>query len=156
MTSARTFAISTVILGLVTLAHAIVTWPVAATLALFGGGALIAFVAEVVVIQLDWLEHHIGPNVLGVPLYLLFGWTGVIYLLFRIALLVTDGWVAVALTGILATTYDILTDHQGVENGHWTYQDNLPGPRYREIPWWNFLGWLLISSLTAAFALPFR
>ncbi len=152
MTSGRTMALTSVFLGLVALAHAVVTWPVPATLAVFGGGAAIAFVAEAVAITLDWLEHHIGPKVLGVPLYVLFGWTGVIYLTLRLTLLVIDGWTAVAATGLLATTYDILTDHQGVANGHWTYREGLPGPRYRGVPWWNFLGWLVISCLTAALA----
>jgi hypothetical protein len=155
MTSGRAFAVTTVVLGLVTLAHAFVTWPVSATLALFGGGALVAFVAEAIVVNLDWLEHRIDPKVGGVPLYVLFGWSGVIYVAFRIALLATEGWAAVATTGALATTYDALTDHRGVKDGHWTYTDDLAGPRYREVPWWNFLGWFLISCLTAAFAIPF-
>lgn len=155
MTSGRTFAVTTVALGLVTLAHATATWPVDATFALFGGGAVVAFVAEAIVIDLDWLEHHVGPKVAGVPLYVLFGWTGAIYLAFRVALLVTDGWTAVAATGVLVTTYDVLTDHRGVANGHWTYSDGVSGPRYRGVPWWNFVGWLVVSCLTAAFAVPF-
>lgn len=149
------FAAITTLLGVVTLAHATVTWPVAATVAFFGGGALVAFGAEAAVIALGWLDHHVGPKLAGVPLYVLFGWTAAIYVVFRIALLVTEGWVAVVLAGILATSYDILTDHQGVENGFWTYTDDLPGPRFREVPWWNFAGWLAISWVTAAFAVPF-
>ena len=156
MDHGQRFAVTTAVLGVVALAHATLTWPVAATLAFFGGGALVAFSAEAVVIALGWLEHHIGPKLAGVPLYVLFGWTAAIYLAFRAALLVTDGWVAVALAGVLATTYDFLTDHQGVENGFWTYTDDLPGPRYREVPWWNFTGWLAISWVTAALAVPFR
>ncbi len=155
MTSGRVFAILTVFLGIATLAHAVFTWPLHATLAFFVGGAIIAFIAEAVVINANWLEHHIGPKIVGVPLYLLFGWTGTIYIAFRLALFVTDGWTAVVAAGILATTYDVLTDHLGVENGYWTYTDDLPGPRYRGVPWWNFVGWLAISSLTAAFAIPF-
>ncbi len=154
MASGRVFAVITVSLGIVTLAHAVFTWPLHATLAFFVGGALVAFIAEAVVINLNWLEHHIGPKVLGVPPYLLFGWTGTIYIAFRFALLVTDGWAAVVAAGILATTYDVVTDHRGVEDGHWTYTDNLPGPRYRGVPWWNFVGWLAISCLTAALAVP--
>ena len=155
MTSGRVFAVITVALGIVTLAHAAFTWPLYATLAFFVGGALVAFIGEAVVINANWLEHHIGPKVVGVPLYLLFGWTGTIYISFRLALLVTDGWTAVVAAGILATTYDVLTDHYGVRDGHWTYTDDLPGPRYHGVPWWNFVGWLVISFLTAAFAIPF-
>ena len=155
MPSGRGFAATTVALGTVALTHAAFTWPLYATLAFFVGGALVAFIAEAVVINLNWLEHHIGPKVLGVPPYLLFGWTGTIYIAFRLALLVTDGWAAVVAAGILATTYDVVTDHRGVEDGHWTYTDNLPGPRYRGVPWWNFVGWLVISCFTAALAVPF-
>jgi uncharacterized membrane protein len=155
--SGRTFAATTVALGVVALAHAAVTWPTAATLAFFGGGALVAFVAEAMVIELGWLEHHVGPKVVGVPLYLLFGWTGTVYVAFRVALLATDGagTAAVAVAAVLATAYDLLTDHRGVEEGHWTYTDDLPGPRHRGVPWWNFVGWLVVSSLTAAFAVPY-
>lgn len=155
MTSGRTFVTTTLGLGLVTLAHALVTWPIAATLALFGGGAAIAFVAEAVVVNLGWLEHHLGRTVAGAPLYVLFGWTGLTYLAFRTALLVTDGWVAVVAAGSLATAYDMLTDHRGVEEGYWTYLADLGGPRYRDVPWWNFAGWFAISCLTAAFARSF-
>lgn len=155
MTGSRTFATATVAVGVVALAHAILTWPLYATVALFGGGGLIAFVAEALVINLGWLDHNIGPKIVGVPPYLLFGWTGVVYIAFRAALLVTNGWLAVALTGVLATTYDVLTDHHGVDDGHWTYVDSLRGPRYRGVPWWNYLGWLTISCLTAAIAVPF-
>lgn len=155
MASHRRFAGLTVVLGLGTVLHGVLTWPTRATIALFGVGAVIAFVAEAVVIHLGWLEHHIGPQLLGVPLYLLAGWPAVIYLAFRLAHLTAMGLPAVLLTAVLATTYDLFTDHQGVESGHWTYTDDLPGPRLRGVPWWNFGGWLLISALTAAAALPF-
>ncbi len=155
MVSKRVFAATTIAVGIVALFHAIVTWPLPATLALFGGGALVAFIAEAVVVNLGWLDHNIEPKAVGVPLYLLFGWTGTIYVAFRVALLVTDGWAAVAVAAVLATTYDVFTDHMGVEDGHWTYTDDLPGPRYRDVPWWNYVGWLLISCLTAGLAMLF-
>ena len=155
MDSERTLVVTTVALGTLALAHAALTWPPVATLAFFGGGALVAFVAEAVVIELDWLEHHVGRTVGGVPLYVLFGWTGTVYVAFRVALLVTDGWTAVAVAGVLATGYDVLTDHRGVAAGYWTYTDDLSGPRYRGVPWWNFAGWFGISSLTATFAVAF-
>lgn len=156
MVSNRAFATSTVLLGIVTFAHAVATWPPSATGALFGGGVLVAFIAEFIAVNLGWLDHHIGPRIAGVPLYLLFGWPGTIYVAFRIALLATDGWVAVGVAAVIATIYDFLTDHQGVQDGHWTYTDDLPGPRYRGVPWWNFGGWFVISFVTAAFTIPFR
>lgn len=155
MSSDRLFVAFTVAIGVVALAHAAITWPLAATVAFFGGGAAVAFVAEAVVVDLGWLEHHVGPTVRGVPVYVLFGWTGVIYAAFRVALLVTGGWTAIVAAAALATAYDVLTDHRGVADGRWTYTDDLPGPRYRGVPWWNFAGWFAIGCLAAAFAVPF-
>ncbi|WP_232688317.1 carotenoid biosynthesis protein [Halobacterium zhouii] len=155
MERGRAYAVSVVTLGLLSLAHALWTWPRQATLALFGGGALVAFVAEAVVVQLGWLDHHVGPKLLGVPLYVLFGWTGVVYVSFRVALLVTPGWAAVALAAVLATALDVLSDPRGVAEGHWTYTDDLPGPRHRDVPWWNYAGWLAVSASTAALALQY-
>jgi hypothetical protein len=155
MPSSRTFAATTTAIGVVALVHALLTWPLEATLAFFAGGAAVAFVAEAVVINLGWLEHHVGPKVLGVPLYVLFGWTGVVYVAFRLALLAVEGWPAVAVGAVIATGYDVLTDHQGVAAGHWAYTDDLPGPRFRAVPWWNFAGWLVISTLTAGLGFTF-
>ena len=155
MVDKSTFALTTVAVGVVALVHATVTWPSGATLAFFLGGALAAFVAEAAVVNAGWLDHHIGPKAVGVPFYLLFGWTGTIYVAFRLGLLATDGWAAVGVATALATTYDVLTDHRGVEDGHWTYSDDVPGPRHRDVPWWNYAGWVGISALTASLALPF-
>ncbi|WP_353633551.1 carotenoid biosynthesis protein [Halobacterium sp. NMX12-1] len=152
MPSNRAFAASVAAVGLVALGHAALTWPPAAVLVFFAGGAAIAFVAEAVVVNLGWLEHHVGPNVVGVPVYVLFGWTGAVYVAFRAALLVTDDWPAVALVAALATGYDALVDHRGVADGRWTYTDDVPGPRVRGVPWWNFAGWLAISAATAGLA----
>jgi hypothetical protein len=151
----RAFVASTVGLGLVAMAHAALTWPPRAAVALFAGGAAVAFVAEAVVIRLGWLEHHVGPRVLGVPPYALFGWTGVVYVAFRVALLVADGRTAVVAGAALAAGYDALNDHRGVEAGLWTYTDDLPGPRHRGVPWWNVVGWLVVGGATAALSLPF-
>lgn len=155
MRSRRAFVTSTLGLGAVTLAHALLTWPLGATLALFGGGAVIAFVGEATVVSLGWLEHAIRPKLVGVPLYLLAGWTAITYGGFRVSLLVADGWVAVAVGAGLATSCDILTDHRGVQNGFWRYTDDWVGPRYRGVPWWNYAGWALISGCTAGLAVPF-
>ncbi|MFB6229395.1 MAG: carotenoid biosynthesis protein, partial [Halobacteriales archaeon] len=121
MPDGREFARLTVGVGVVALVHAALTWPPAAVVALFGGGAAIAFAGEAIVISLGWLEHHVGPTVLGVPLYVLAGWTGIAYAAFRVALLATDGVMAVALAATLATGYDVLSDHRGVAEGYWTY-----------------------------------
>ena len=155
MPDGRIYVASTVAIGLVAVAHAALTWPLRAVVALFAGGATVAFVAEAVVIRLGWLEHHVDPQVLGVPPYALFGWTGLVYVAFRVALLVADGRTAVVAGAALAAGYDALNDHRGVEAGLWTYTDDLPGPRHRGVPWWNVVGWLAVGGATASLALPF-
>jgi hypothetical protein len=155
VTRTAPIVLGSVLLGGGALVHAGLTWPVAATLALFGGGALIAFAAEAVVIRLGWLNHRVGPQLVGVPLYVLPGWTGATYVSVRLALLVTNGVGAVVLAASIATVYDMLNDHQGVERGYWAYTDDLPGPRYRGVPWWNYAGWFVISGLSAALGLAF-
>jgi hypothetical protein len=142
-------------LGAAALAHASRTWPLAATVALFGGGTVVAFVAEAVVIHRGWLEHHVGPKLLGVPMYVLPGWTGTIYVTFRIAQSISEAWLAAVLAAILATGFDAMTDPLGVTAGYWTYTGGPPGPSYRDVPWWNATGWFVVSTITAALALPF-
>lgn len=155
MSDATRFAATTAAFGVLTLAHAAYTWPPRATLALFGGGALVAFLAEATVVRAGWLSHHVGPRAAGVPLYVLFGWTGAVYVALRVALLAAGGWSAATLAAVVAATADGLTDHRGVEAELWTYTDDLPGPRYRGVPWWNFVGWLCVAGATAALAVPF-
>ena len=117
MPDGRIYVASTVAVGLVAMAHAALTWPLRAVVALFVSGATVAFVAEAVAIRLKWLEHHVGPRVLGVPPYALFGWTGLVYVAFRAALLGADGRTAVVAGAALAAGYDALTDHRGVKAG---------------------------------------
>jgi|AntRauTorcE11898_2_1112593.scaffolds.fasta_scaffold22548_2 hypothetical protein len=155
MTSERTFVATTAAIGVAALGHALLTWPLEATIALFAGGATLAFVGEVIVVNLGWLEHDVAPKLAGVPLYVLPGWTAVIYVSVRIAVFATDGWAVVPLAAALATVYDVLVDNEGVEEGHWTYTDDVPGPRHRNVPWWNYAGWFVISGSTAALTVPF-
>ncbi|GAB3682074.1 carotenoid biosynthesis protein [Salinarchaeum chitinilyticum] len=155
MTSSRSFGTMTALLGVAALVHALLTWPLDATVALFAGGAILAFVGELIVVKLGWLDHHVGPTVAGVPCYVLPGWTAVIYATVRIALLVTEGWAVVPIAAIFATAYDVLADNHGVAKGYWTYTDDLPGPRHGEVPWWNYAGWFVISACTAALTVTF-
>ena len=117
MPDGRIYVASTVAVGLVAMAHAALMWPPRAAVALFAGGAAVAFVAEAIVIRLGWLEHHVGPRALGVPPYALFGWTGLVYVAFRAALLVADGRTAVVAGAALAAGYDALNNHRGVDAG---------------------------------------
>jgi len=155
MTSSRTFVATTVMLGVAAYAHALLTWSLEGAVALFVGGAVLAFVGEVIVVNFGWLEHHVGPKVAGVPLYVLPGWTAIIYVAVRVALVITDGWMVVPIAAALATGYDVLADNRSVEDGYWTYTDDLPGPQHGEVPWWNYAGWFAISGVTASLAVQF-
>ena len=144
---------SSLALGLLALAHAVVTWSLPRAVLLFGGGALLAFVAEAIGVSAGLLDHHLPPTILGVPIYVLFGWTATIYIALRVALLVTAGVPAILLAATLTTSYDLLTDHRGVAQGYWTYTDDLPGPTYRGVPWWNYAAWFGLTALTSGLAL---
>jgi len=149
MTDSRNFVGTTIGLAVVAIAHALLTWPLFATATLFLGGATLAFVAEAVVVERGWLEHHVDPKLAGVPLYVLLGWPAAIYVALRVALLWTEGVAAVATAAGVATAHDVLVDNRGVSEGYWTYSDDLPGPRHGAVPWWNYAGWLAISGATA-------
>ena len=155
MATGRGIVATSLLLWGVGFTHAAVTWPANAVVAFFAGGAVLTFIAEVVGINLGLLEHHVAPRFVGVPLYLLFAWTGAIYPPFRIALVVLDGWAAAALTAVIVTAYDVLTDHRGVAEGYWSYTDDLPGPRFRGVPWWNYAAWFVLGLLTSLLAVPF-
>jgi hypothetical protein len=155
MATGRRIVVTSLLLWGVGVAHAALTWPAGAVLAFFLGGACLTFLAEAAGINLGLLEHHVGPKVAGVPPYLLFAWTAAIYPSFRVASFVFEGWAAVALTAVIATTYDVLTDHRGVADGYWSYTDAVPGPRFRDVPWWNYAAWFGLSFLTALLAVPF-
>lgn len=145
------FRVVNVAIFAVALAHAALTWPPRAVLALFVGGAALAGVAEVVVIAAGLLEHELEPQVAGVPLVVLLAWPAVVYASLRVALLVAPaGPPAAALAAVLATAADVVTDPDGVERGVWRYPEAaVSTPRYRGVPWWNFVGWLLIVFVTA-------
>lgn len=135
--------------------HAGLTWPVPATIALFVGGGIVVVLAEVAAFRYELVDHRIGPDIGGVPVYIPFGWTATVYILFRVVLLFTDAWLAAGVTAVLATLYDIPTEQYGLTQGLWRYTDEIPGPRFGGVPWWNYTAWLGISFLIAALAVPF-
>ena len=143
-----------VALGVVAVAHALWTWPAERALAVFVGGAAIAFAAEVAVGQAGLLEHRLEPQVLGVPVLVLLAWPATVYVCLRLALVVLPlGVGAAVLTAVLATAYDVVADPRGVEDGAWRYpRVPLSARRYRDVPYWNFAGWLVVSFLTALLA----
>ncbi len=138
-------------LGAVALGHAVVTWPTQRALALFVGGAAIAFAAEVVAVQSGLVEHRLEPKLLGVPALVVLAWPATVYVALRVALLVVPlGVAAAAIAAALATLQDVVLDPRGVEDGAWRYP-RVPAStaRYRDVPYWNFAAWPVIVFLTA-------
>jgi putative membrane protein len=138
-------------LFLVAIMHALLTWPGGGILALFVGGIVIAFVLEAIAVAAGVLEHELHPRIAGVPVTILLAWPAVVYLAYRVAeLVVPAGVEAAALAAVIATATDLLADPNGVSDGVWRYPESrISGPRYRGVPWWNFLGWLVIVFVTA-------
>ena len=149
----RRFQVTNFVLVAVAVTHALATWPLADTAALFLGGMVLAFVLEAVTIRLGFLEHAVEPQLAGVPVTIVLVWPAVVYVSYRLALLVVPGTVpAAALAALLATLGDVATDPRGVRDGLWRYPPaRLSKPRFYGVPWWNFVGWLVIVFLTALF-----
>lgn len=147
----RRYQFTNIALFAVATAHALLTWSLRATVALFAGGAAIAFAAELVGVQSGLLDHDLQPQLAGVPLSILFAWPSVVYICYRIALLVVAGGIpAAAIAAVLATVLDVFTDPNGVREGVWHYPEHrISEPRFRGVPWWNFAAWLVIVFLTA-------
>jgi putative membrane protein len=145
------YEVGNVALFAVAMGHAAITWPPEAIVALFGGGIVIAAVAELVGVAAGLVEHELEPQVAGVPLSILLAWPAVVYVSLQVALLaVPAGVEAAALAAVLATAADVVTDPEGVANGVWHYPESqISTPRFRGVPWWNFAGWLVIVFVTA-------
>lgn len=151
MDTHRRFQVANVVLFVATLGHALLTWPPVDTAVLFGGGMVIAFVLEALTVRAGFLDHHLEPQLVGVPVIVLFAWPAVVYLFYRLALLaVPAGVQTAALAAVLATLSDVATDPVGVRDGLWRYPDSqLSNPRFYDVPWWNFTGWFVIVFVTA-------
>lgn len=147
----RRYGRTILLVAVAALGHGLLTWPVGRTLALFVGGAAIAFAAEVVGVQWGLVEHHLEPKVLGVPVLVIVAWPATVYIALRVALLVVPlGVGAAALSAVLATLTDIFLDPKGVEDRAWRYpRVPLSSARYKDVPYWNFGAWLVITFLTA-------
>lgn len=147
----RRYQLSNLLLFALTIGHALLTWPLRETAALYAGGIMIAFAGEVAVVRGGLLEHELRPQLAGVPVSVLLAWPAVVYVFYRIALLVVPARVqAAAVAAVLATAMDLLADPNGVREGVWRYPERpLSEPRFRGVPWWNFAGWLVVVFLTA-------
>jgi len=151
MDDRRRFVVGSLAFAIVAFVHALLTWPIRSTLALFLGGAAIAFLAEAAGVRLGLLRHHIEPQLAGVPLVVVLAWPATAYSFYRgAALLVPTGLSAALVAAVAATLFDGLTDPIGVRQGHWAYPASaVPGPRIRGVPWWNFAAWFVLILVTA-------
>ena len=148
--TARRYVAIQVGLFLLALGHAMLTWPLGDTLALFAGGIAVAFLVEAPAISVGLFTHYLRPKVAGVPVSILLAWPAVVYIAVRVASLVVDGPLAVAaLAAVLGTLADAVAEPGAVEDGAWAYSTMIPGPRVRGVPWWNATGWLGVVFVTA-------
>ncbi|MFB6220028.1 MAG: carotenoid biosynthesis protein [Halolamina sp.] len=148
---ATRYVASQLLLFALTFGHALLTWPFADAVGLFVGGAAVAFIAEVLAIRAGLFTHHLRPQLADVPLTILLAWPAVVYVAVRVATLLVNGPVVTAATAaVLATLLDLATDPAAVEDGAWEFhREEIPGPWFSGVPWWNFAGWLLIVFVTA-------
>jgi putative membrane protein len=148
---AKRYVVSQAGLFLLTFAHALLTWPLADVLVLFVGGAAVAFLVEAPAIRAGVFTHHLRPRVAGIPVTILLAWPSVVYVAVRVASLLVEGAVAVAVAAtVLATLADVAMDPPAVADGAWEFRGEwIPGPWFREVPWWNFAGWLVVVFVTA-------
>lgn len=148
--TARRYVTGQLLLFIVTLGHALLTWSLSATAALFAGGLLVAVAVEAPAVQVSLFTHHLRPQIVGIPVSVLLAWPAVVYLAVRTASLVVTGTLAVAATAaVLGTLADAALEPRAVAEGAWTYSEKLPGPRVRGVPWWNAAGWLGVVFVTA-------
>ena len=148
--TARRYVAGQLALSALALAHALLSWPLAEVAALFVGGVAVAFAVEAPAIRAGLFTHFLTPRLAGVPVSVLLAWPAVVYLASRAASLVVDGPVAVAATAaVLAAAVDALIEPRAVAAGAWAYSRAIPGPRVRDVPWWNAAGWLGVVFVTA-------
>lgn len=151
MDPVRRYTVTNAIVVAIALGHGLLTWPLADVAALFVGGAAIAFVLEVVGTAVGLFEHEMEPRVLGVPLVVVAAWPAIVYVSYRVALVVLPpGAPAAAGAAVLATAIDVPTELDAVAAGVWRYPEHrLSGVRVGGIPLWNFAAWLTVVFATA-------
>ncbi|MFB6170401.1 MAG: carotenoid biosynthesis protein [Haloarculaceae archaeon] len=148
----KTVATAAYTLGAVGVAFAATDWGVRDALVFAALAVALSFLAEAAVVRLGLLEHHVRPQVAGVPLAALCGWVGVTTFVVRGAYLLEwyfPAWLPTpVLAGLFAVLVDGLVDQRGVDAGAWTYPDHpLSDPRSGDVPWWNYAGWLVLTAV---------
>lgn len=127
----------------------------AVLVAVAGGGGL---AAEAVGVATGLPFGHyaytgtLGPELFGVPIVVPLAWVMMAWPALVVARTLAVGTVAVVAVGAVAlTTWDVFLDPQMVDAGHWTWFDSAPGlPLIPDIPWTNYLGWLIVSLVIMA------
>lgn len=124
-----------------------------------------------VIIGLGWLVEFIGshtglpfgryhytarlqPQLGGVPLLIPLAWLMMLPPSWAVATLITgDGsrWLVALVTGLAFTAWDLFLDPQMVRWKFWEWEQ--PGG-YFGIPWLNFVGWVLASTVMTAVVGP--
>lgn len=149
------FAVGLVVAGVASLVHAAVTWSLASAVRFGLVAAGLAFVAELLVVGAGWLDHHLRPQVRGVPVPVLAGWVAATYVAYRVATLLVGPADAPVVAATLATAADLVGDPFGVRAGFWEYTHRGPAEfRIAGVPWWNFVGWFLLTLAVATVGPP--
>lgn len=100
-----------------------------------------------------------GASVGGVPLIVIAMWTAVVYICYRIAVVISDrkekiksktkeivGYLVVALlSGLMAVSWDLVWDPLAVQINSWSWHLTSP---YFGIPLQNFTGWIIVVFLS--------
>ncbi|WP_231737318.1 carotenoid biosynthesis protein [Mycobacterium sp. IS-1742] len=123
--------------------------------AVAGGGGL---AAEAVGVSTGWpfgpyaYTGTLGPELLGVPVVVPLAWVMMAWPALVVARTLAVRPVAVVALGAVAlTAWDVFLDPQMVSAGHWTWSATVPGlPLIPDIPWTNYLGWLMVSTAIMA------
>lgn len=149
------FAAALVAAGVAVLVHAAIAWSLAGAVRFGLVAAGLAFVAELLVVGAGWLDHRLRPQVRGVPVPVLAGWFAATYVAYRVATFLVGPADAPVVAATLATAADVVGDPFGVRAGFWEYPDRGPAePQVAGVPWWNFVGWFLLTLAVATVGPP--
>ncbi|MGU3434094.1 carotenoid biosynthesis protein [Actinomycetes bacterium M1A6_2h] len=152
-----TFAV-VALLAAACLAHAVQTRGAGWALALLVVTAGVGLVAEIIGSTTGYpfgdyayAQGRIGPSIQGVPLVVPFAWTVGLYPAWCVATELTPRRlprIALVVAGLVG--WDFYLDPQMVLDGQWTwFSDAAQLPGLPDIPYTNFLGWVLVALVMA-------
>ncbi|MSP14237.1 MAG: carotenoid biosynthesis protein [Chloroflexi bacterium] len=149
----------------VTLSALASVWPLRRILYLVGAVLLVAMSAESIGVATGWPfgQYHymaiLQPQIFGVPLLIPLAWMMMLPPAWAvISCWLLPGsysrwqtWLFAAMGGLAFTVWDFYLDPQMVARNFWVWQQ--PGG-YFGIPWINFAGWWLVSTLITLLIRP--